>query len=288
MKKNTLSNLNPVRKFIDTIGQDIKKYFGKNKSCIIYLLPDGIFYGRGLYNWLGDKKNINITTMDDDGKDLKEEKVQGRKVLIIDNDIITGKGYKRSMEAMRLKKERLKIKDIKFAVFSDRVGLADFAVEGYSADAPWNLKDLDALDLKIIQAFSQDGRRSFVEIAKKIGLSSVGVKKRVEKLLNQNVLKIQGLLYIEKFYSLSALIEIETDNKTISNLIEKFEKSPLVYLLVKASGRYNLLVGIVTPNLEGIESFISKEIRANPGVKHIEVSVGELPIIPKGLIIPIT
>jgi DNA-binding Lrp family transcriptional regulator len=192
------------------------------------------------------------------------------------------------METMRARKEKLKLKDIKFAVLCDRTGLADFSVEGYSAYAPWSLERLDGIDLKIIQSLSEDGRKSFVEIAKGTGLSPVGIKNRVERLIDAGVLKIQGLLSMEKVYSVSAHIEIEADSKTINQLIEKFEKSPLVYHLAKTSGRYNLIVSIATPNLESIENFIAKEIRLVQGVKHIEVYVGELPIIPKVWNPPIT
>jgi len=282
MPKNTLLKFKPIQKLVDGIGRDVKKYLGKDKACVIGLGDDGVFYGLGFYQWLSQKKkDINFTTMEDNGKGLEEEKVKGRKVLIVDNDIISGKSYKRAMEVMREKKEKLKIKDVKFAVLCDRTGLADFSVEGYSAYAPWSLEKLDATDLKIIQALSEDGRKSFVEIAKGTRLSQVAVKNRVERLINEGVLKIQGLLNIGKCYSVSANIEIEAAQKTISGLIEKFEKSPLVYQLVKTSGRYNLLVSIIAPNLESIESFVDKEIRKDPGVKHIDISIGELPIIPK-------
>ena len=183
---------------------------------------------------------------------------------------------------MRAKKEKLKFKDIKFAVLCDRTGLADFSVEGYSAYAPWSLERLDGIDLKIIHSLSEDGRASFVDIAKGTGLSPVGIKNRVEKLIEEGVFKITGLLNMEKVYSVSAHIEIEADSKTINRLIEKFEKSPLVYHLVKTSGRYNLMLSIATPNLESVENFIAKNIRSEAGVRHIEVNVGELPIIPKG------
>jgi len=282
MPKDTLLKLKPIQKFIDGVGKDVKKFFGKDKGCIISLGDDGFFYGVGLYQWLhSQNKNIGLVTMDDNGKGLEEEKIRGRKILIVDNDIVSGKSYKRAMGIMRAKKERLKLKDIKFAVLCDRTGLADFSVEGYSAYAPWSLEKLDGIDLKIIQALSEDGRRSFVDIAKGTGLSPVGIKNRVERLINDGVLRVQGLLNMEKVYSVSAHIEIEADNKTISRLIEKFEKSPLVYHLVKTSGRYNLMLSMATPNLESIENFIAKEIRLEPGVKHIEVNVGELPIIPK-------
>jgi len=280
--KSTLYKSKPIQKLINGVGQDVQRFFGKDKSCIIGLGDDGFFYGLGLYQWLSQKnRNLTFTTMDDNGKGLEEEKTKERKVLIVDNDIITGKSYKRAMEVMRAKKDKLKLKEIKFAVLCDRTGLADFSVEGYSAYAPWSLERLDVIDLKIIQALAEDGRRSFVEIAKKTKLSPVAVKNRVERLIADGVLKILGFLNIEKVYSVSAHVEIEADTKTINHLIEKFEKSPLVYQLVKTSGRYNLILSIVTPNLESIENFIAKEIRSEAGVKHIEVSVGELPIIPK-------
>ena len=282
MLKNTLLGFKPIQKFIKGVGQDIKKYFGKDQACVVGLGDDGVFYGLGLYQWLKQKqKKITFITMDDNGKGLEEEKVKGRKVLIVDNDIISGKSYKRAMEIMKAKKEKLKIKAIKFAVLCDRTGLADFSVEGYSAYAPWSLEKLDGTDLKIIQALSENGRESFVEIAKKTGLSPVGVKNRVERLIDEGVFKIQGLLSIGKCYSVSANVEIEADQKTISKLIEKFEKSPIVYHLVKTSGRYNLLISIIVPNLVSIENFIAKEIRGESGVRHIDVNVGELPIIPK-------
>ncbi len=279
---NNFLDLKPIQKFTGSLGNRIKNYFGKDAGCIIGLGDDGVFYAIGIYEWLKNKNvKIDITFMDDNGLGIEEEKVIGKKVLIVDNDIITGKSYKRVMESMRLKKEKLNIKDIKFAVLCDRTGLADFAVEGYLAFAPWSLKKIDGIDSKIINILSDDGRASFVDIAKKIGLSSAGVKKRVERLENENVLKIKGFLNIEEFYSVSATIEIETDSKTISQLIELFEKSPLVYHLIKTSGRYNLMVSIVAPNLDNIENFISQNIRSNPKIKNIEVTIGEIPIIPK-------
>jgi len=120
-----------------------------------------------------------------------------------------------------------------------------------------------------------------LRLPRELDFPPVGVKNRVERLTDEGVLKIQGLLNIGKCYSVTATVVVEADQKTISKLIEKFEKFPLVYHLVKTSGRYNLLISIIAPNLENIENFIAKEIRGDPGVKHIDVNVGELPIIPK-------
>ena len=112
-------------------------------------------------------------------------------------------------------------------------------------------------------------------------MSSVGVKKRVEKLLQKDIVRIQGLMNIEKMYAMSAAIGVEADSKALAELVERFQRSHFVYMLVKTSGRYNLIVGVLALDLGSLESFITKEIREKKGVKQIEVSVGELPIIPK-------
>ena len=288
MRKKKTFNYKPIfgqerlQVFIDIIGPRVKKYLGKGPACIIGLEVDGVFYGEALYQWLrSNGLNINFTTMNDDAKGLEEKKLIGRKILIVEDEIVTGKAYKRAMENIRTRKTQLNIKDLKFAVYRDRSGLADFSVEGYSVYAPWSLERLDGIDLKIIQALSKDGRRSFVEIAKETRLSPVAVKHRVERLIGDGVLKILGMLDMRKIYSVSAYIQIEAEYKTINKLTEKFEKSPLVYNLTKTSGSYNLMVCIAAPNLESIESFITKEIRPESGIKHIRVHVGELPIVPR-------
>jgi len=284
MPKNTLLDLKPVRKFINGIGKEVKKYFGKDKGCIIGLEDDGVFYAEGLYHWLSQKnKNITFITMDDYGKGLEEDKIKGRKVLLVDNDIVTGKAYRTIMDLMRRKRKKLKLKDIKFAVLCDRIKVADFSVEDYPAPRFWNLKNLDKIDLKIIKILSQNGRKSFVKIAKETGLTPVGAKNRVEKLIEKDILKIQGLLNIKKFYSVTATIGIETSPDVVSKLIRRFENCPLVYNLVKVySGHHNLIIDIVSPSLERIDDFITKQIRSESGIRYVEVDLGELPILPKG------
>ena len=143
-----------------------------------------------------------------------------------------------------------------------------------------DLKEIDDVDFKIIQILSQDGRESFVEIAKKIGLSPVGAKQRVEKLIERDVLEIRGCLRVKKFYSVSACIMAEGSTEAISWLAKKLKNSPIVYQLVKTSGKYNLIIGVIAQNLKRIDEFISREIMAEAGVKHVEIHIGELPIIP--------
>lgn len=281
MMKNIL-DFPSIQQFVKAIGNDVLEYFGKEPACIICLRPDGVFYGAGLHaGLLKKKKDINLISMDDDAQDLQAEKVRGRKVLIVDNDVVTGKGYKRSMEALRMQQERLGILGIKFATFFDRIGTVDFSVERYSPEIIWQLNQIDAIDLNIIKYLVQDGRASFADIGKGVQLSSVAVKNRVDRLMSGGILSVKGVLNINRFYAMSACLFLEATPKTVQALIEKLQKRPEVYHIARRSGKHNLVISILAQDIEGLESFVDKEIRLLQGVKQVEVVVGELPMIPK-------
>jgi len=288
MKKNIFIQLKPIKKFISGVGQDIKKYIDNDKTCIIGFGDDGVFYAEGLFQWLlKEGKKAELTLMDDACEGLEESKLKGTKVLIVDNDIITGSGYRKAMEKIREKKEKLNIKDIKFAVLCDRVGLADFSVEGYPAPISWSLRELDETDFKIIEVLLKNGRKSFIDIAKEANLTSAGIKNRVEKLIKNGILEIRGLINLEKFFKISASIGIEGEPKTISRLVKKFKFCPLVYHLNRVSGSHNLVMSIAASDPKRVEYFVDTKIRSESGIRHIEVNIGGLPEIPQLAPLPI-
>lgn len=275
--------LESIQRFVKGVGGAALEYFGKDPAAIIYLRPDGTFYGFGLYHFLKTKlKNITLSTMEDDGAKLEESKVRGRKVLIVDNDIVTGQAFKKSMEALRLKRESLALQDIKYAVFLDRMGLADFKVMGeYAPNAIWKVEQLDGVDHKIISFLALNGRESFVKIAKKLKMSSVAVQKRVSRLMLNRILEIRGALRIDSFYTLSASVLIDANQKAVKVLLEKTKEAQEVYHLAKRSGNYNIEVGILGRSLEEIDAFVEKEIRPVEGIRSLDISIGELPMLPR-------
>lgn len=265
-KIKSIKDLNG-KKIITRIPKITKKFLEKNKISaeIIYsdtlineskvgIIADAIVEFSRIGNIL---KAYNLKPL----KTLFESSV----ILIANEGALRDKWKKKKIEELRDSLEKAKsVQEQKLKFYT-----------------PWRTSRFDDIDLKILQALYQDGRKSFVEIAKETKLSPVGIKNRVDKLIGEDILKIQGLVNMEKIHSFSATIAVETDHKTLSNLIEKFKKSPLVYHLVKTSGRCNLIIGIVAPDLESIENFIAMGLREEPGVKYFEVNIGELPIIPR-------
>ncbi|MDO8655367.1 MAG: Lrp/AsnC family transcriptional regulator [bacterium] len=281
--KNLLE-LEPIQKFLKTVGPAIAKYFGESPVALVYLKPNGAFYAHALHEWLLKEKkvkDITISGMEDDGAGMEEGKIRGRKVLLMDGEIVTGAAYKRSMDALKTQKVRLNIKDIKFAAYIDRADLSDFSAQRYTPDTIWRLKNLDAKDLKMILLLGENGRASLASLAAAVGLSQVAVKTRLENLLQNKILSVRGLLNTERFYAMSAGIQITADSKAIEKLVESFEQKQEVYHMRKMSGRYNLVVGILARTVEDVEEFVEKEVRSVPGVKELDVYIGELPTVPK-------
>ncbi|MEK7510361.1 MAG: Lrp/AsnC family transcriptional regulator [Patescibacteria group bacterium] len=143
---------------------------------------------------------------------------------------------------------------------------------------------MNVLDLEILSYLSHNGRESFAKIGKKINLSAVTVKNRVDKLTRDKILKVQGTLQIDQFYTLSAQIYIGAKREIVEKLVESLAKRQEVYHLVKTAGRSNLMIGFLASSLEDIEQFITNEIRTLPELRQLDVHIGEIPIVPKGFL----
>ena len=272
----------PIQRFVEGVGDRVLKYIGKDKAVVVGLGDDGVFYGEGLYVWL-KKRGVDLvfTTMDYDCSGLDETKVYGRKMIVVDNDIITGTAYKSVMEIMKPRQKDLKFKDIKFAVLCDRTRLADFSVDDYVTTAGAEMVKLDNVDFKILQILTKNGRSSLAEIAEKTDLTVSGVKKRFEKLVNDGVLDTRNFVNIDKFYSISAIIRMEVETARLPVVIDRMKKSQMVFLLVKVFDMRNLMVGIVATSLGQINEFVEKNTGNDPGIRNVLISVGEIPLAPR-------
>jgi len=54
--------------------------------------------------------------------------------------------------------------------------------------------ELDDIDWKLITELQSNGRKTFKELGDKIGYTSLGAKKRVEKLLKRKIINISALV----------------------------------------------------------------------------------------------
>jgi Lrp/AsnC family transcriptional regulator for asnA, asnC and gidA len=139
-----------------------------------------------------------------------------------------------------------------------------------SASKPANLDDVSKA---IIEQLQNDGRRSYAEIGKAVGLSEAAVRQRVQKLTESGVMQVVAVTDPKQlgFYS-QAMIGIKVSGDT--NLIaEQIGKLPSVDYLVLTAGSFDLLVEVVCENDDDLIDLLNRDIRGIEGVRSTETFV---------------
>ena len=135
------------------------------------------------------------------------------------------------------------------------------------------MNDLDEVDRKIISQLQQDGRTTFKELAKIVGFSSMGVKKRVDRLKERGILKISGLLNVKQLDLHAALVLIEIESSEASErLLKRFKDCPRVVNIFTTLGGYNIIALVVAENQDTLESISMEKcsLRSSEGIRRSE------------------
>jgi len=115
---------------------------------------------------------------------------------------------------------------------------------------------LDDVDRKIISQLQLDGRTTFERLANIVGFSNMGVKKRVDKLLEKGVITVSTLVNAERLNLHAALVLMEIeDAEAVNRLLARFKECPRVVNIFTTLGGYNLIALVVAEDrntLQGI------------------------------------
>lgn len=140
----------------------------------------------------------------------------------------------------------------------------------------------DDVDKIIISELQKDGRIPVVKISKKIGISHVAVRKRLENLLRKNLINISTSINLDSLGGRIAVIIVEVENYSrLNELTNLFQHCPRVIFLSPLSAS-NLMAVLFGENLSTLESIIGVcSLRVQRGVRRSDVQIGEAPAYPK-------
>jgi len=132
---------------------------------------------------------------------------------------------------------------------------------------------LDDVDRKIISQLQLDGRTTLEELARNVGYTSMGVKKRLKKLLERHIIKISASINIEplKLYAAIVLLEMESA-EAMQKLLERFKDCPRVVHIFTTLGGYNLIALVVAEGQDTLESISMEKcsLRSGGGIRRSE------------------
>jgi Lrp/AsnC family transcriptional regulator for asnA, asnC and gidA len=129
---------------------------------------------------------------------------------------------------------------------------------------------LDAPAKEIIRLLQRDGRASYSEIAKQVGLSEAAVRKRIGKLMDNGVMQIVAVTDPSQLgFHRQAMIGIRVSGDA-REVAEKIATIDQVDYLVLTTGRFDILAEIVCANDHELSEVLHGAIRTTPGVVDTE------------------
>ena len=133
---------------------------------------------------------------------------------------------------------------------------------------------MDELDRNIISQLEKDGRASNAFIARESGVSEGTVRRRLKKLIDDEIINVVALPDPTKLgYDSEALIGIQIDPDKVELAANKVAKLDHTRWVAMTTGTYYVFVWVTLPNPEALGRFIRIEIGAIEGVRRTETFV---------------
>jgi Lrp/AsnC family leucine-responsive transcriptional regulator len=132
---------------------------------------------------------------------------------------------------------------------------------------------LDEVDKKIITQLQADGRATLQDLAKSVGFTSMGTKKRLERLLKKGIIKVSALINPSALKLHPAIVMLEMESaEAMQQLLDRFEECPRVVQMFKTVGGYNLIALVVAETRETLESISMEKcsLRCSKGIRRSE------------------
>jgi len=130
---------------------------------------------------------------------------------------------------------------------------------------------LDAVDRQIVGALREDGRMSFAQIAKRLGVSAGMVRQRYMQMVADGVLHVVPVTNVTLLgYNMLAMIGIEVDGNRMIEIAHEIAAFDEVIYLVICTGTYDLLVEVRCRDTDHLLKFLTERLRSVKGVRSTE------------------
>jgi Lrp/AsnC family transcriptional regulator, regulator for asnA, asnC and gidA len=133
---------------------------------------------------------------------------------------------------------------------------------------------IDEIDENLINELRKDGRTKYNVLARKYGISSATVARRINALVKNNVIRITLLVNHLKLRNyVVAYLGLQTDPQKTRKISELLYSYSQVYWVITLMNGYSILTIAVLPDLQSLWKFVTKEISSIDGVQNIETLV---------------
>lgn len=136
-------------------------------------------------------------------------------------------------------------------------------------------KNLDEVDQDILNLLSQNSRMSYMEIGKKVNLSRVAVKSRIQAMENEGIIEQYSIIVNPQKVgrTVSAFFEIEVQPDHLYEVASLLSNKESVTDIYQMTGSSKLHVHAVMELNEDLERFLKEELYTMPGIVNIQCNL---------------
>ena len=134
------------------------------------------------------------------------------------------------------------------------------------------LEAVDVIDRKIIDQLRIDGRRSFGEIGRYVGLSEASVRGRYKRLLSLGVVQVVGMPNSLKLGGLESHLSIRVRGATVESVALAVAEFPEVKLVGACIGSFDLWVDVRCDSAKHLSEFLTETLRRVHGIDAVETA----------------
>lgn len=136
----------------------------------------------------------------------------------------------------------------------------------------------DELDIKIVEKLSKNGRISLTDLSSGMDLSRVAVANRIDKLMQNDLLKIGAMLNLEKLNHQTLIVELQVENK-FNEFKKLSQKCPKILHSFEITGPYNHMLVCSAKSNRELRVFIEKVLKKYGG--DCKVTLASNPLTPE-------
>jgi Lrp/AsnC family transcriptional regulator for asnA, asnC and gidA len=133
---------------------------------------------------------------------------------------------------------------------------------------------IDRLDLQIIRSLTKNSRKPYKEIANELDVSDTTVRKRMQRMLEEGVIKQFNVLldYHKLGRIVKAFIGIRLNPPRLKDVVSHLEDNPDVQVLYRTTGNVDLFVEVIFRDMEELNAFLENNLNIE-GINGTEVTI---------------
>lgn len=140
-----------------------------------------------------------------------------------------------------------------------------------TAEGEAAVSQVDDVDVAIITALQEDGRRPYTEIARSLGLAEGTVRQRVARLQRLGVVQIVAVINPSRLGMRRLVIGVQVRGRPVSVVEKAIRAFPEVDYVAVSTGGYDMVLMAACRDDDHVLELVSEGLRKIPGLDALDV-----------------